>query len=595
MMSSTLETIAERYQVTGRLGSGGMGEVYRAQDSVLNRTVALKVLPVELARQPGFITRFRREAQSVARVNHPNVVQVYDWGESEDTYYMVMEYVRGKNLRQILAENGSLAPRQACEVISQVLGALAAAHDQGLVHRDVKPENVLVSTDGAVKVTDFGIARAAEGTAFTSSMLGTVAYAAPEQARGEAVGPRTDLYSVGCLFYELLTGSMPFEGDAARILHLHLTERVPVPSAAAPQAGTDADYIVSTATNPDPERRYSSALEMRIEVIAALSLLPPAASLAELTHEITSPVPADAIDTLVPVSEPRKKRRWLKMAAALVLLLSIAGAVFALSPVKVPRVAGLTQVAAKRQIEDAGLRANSKREFSDKLPDTVLRTIPPAGTRVKRGGGVIVVLSKGPELTDVPNLVGLQVEEAKLLIGSSGLTVGAIELRNSRDPVGAVLEQDPKPGRRRKGDPVNLVVSSGPRVFGVPDTFGKTQAEAEALINGAGFVVKVETVFSDATEGTVYDQTPKAGTQAEEGSAVKIFVSKGPEPFDVPNVIGKKCAEAKSQLEGRGLVVVVKDVDGNPISCSTNTVLDQAPRSPTKVRKGQEVILYVAK
>lgn len=594
-MSSTLEAIAGRYQVTGRLGSGGMGEVYRAQDSVLGRTVALKVLPVELARQPGFITRFRREAQSVARVNHPNVVQVYDWGESEDTYYMVMEYVRGKNLRQILAENGSLAPRQACEVISQVLGALAAAHDQGLVHRDVKPENVLVSTDGVVKVTDFGIARAAEGTAFTSSMLGTVAYAAPEQARGEVVGPRTDLYSAGCLFYELLTGSMPFEGDAAHILHLHLTERVPVPSAAAPQAGTDADYIVSTATNPDPDRRYASALEMRIDVIAALSHLPQAAPLAELTHEITSPVPADAIDTLVPVSEPRKKRRWLKIAAAVGVLIAIAGGVFALSPVKVPRVAGLTQVAAERQIEDAGLQANSRREFSDKSPGTVLRTIPAAGERVKRGGSVTVVVSKGPELTDVPNLVGLHVEEAKLLIDRSGLIVGAIENRHSRDPVGAVLEQDPKPGKVRKGDPVNLVVSSGPQLFGVPDTFGKNQTEAEALLKGASFVVKVESAFNDAPEGTVYDQTPKAGTQAEEGSEVKIFVSKGPQPFDMPDVKSKKCADAKSQLEGLGLVVVVKAFDGKPIDCSTNIVLAQDPLPGTKVRKGQQVILYLAK
>jgi len=594
-MSSTVETIADRYQVTGRLGSGGMGEVYRAQDSVLGRTVALKVLPVELARQPGFITRFQREAQSAARVNHPNVVQVYDWGESEDTYYMVMEYVRGKNLRQILGENGRLEPRQACEVISQVLGALAAAHDQGLVHRDVKPENVLVSTDGAVKVTDFGIARAAEGTAFTSSMLGTVAYAAPEQARGEPVGPRTDLYSAGCVYYELLTGSMPFEGDAARILHLHLTERVPAPSVTAPEAGSDADFIVFTATDPDPARRYSSALEMRIDVIAALSHLPQAAPLAELTHEITSEVPADAIDTLVPASEPRKKRRWLKIAAAFITLLAIAGAVFALSPVKVPSVTGLTQAAAQGQIEAADLTANFKREFSDDPVDTVIRTSPAPGKRIKRGGAVVVFVSAGPELTDVPNLVGLNVEAAKLLIGTSGLTVGAIEDRHAKDPVGMVLEQDPKPGRVRKGNPVNLVVSSGPQVFGVPHTLGKTQAEAEALVTGAGFIVKIESAFNDALEGTVYDQTPKAGTQAEEGSQVKIFVSKGPQPFDMPDVKGKKCSDAKSQLEGLGLVVVVKDNLGNPIDCSTNIVLDQDPLPKTKVRKGQQAILYVSR
>jgi beta-lactam-binding protein with PASTA domain len=330
-------------------------------------------------------------------------------------------------------------------------------------------------------------------------------------------------------------------------------------------------------------------------VIAALSRLPQAAPLADLTREMTSPVPAEAVDTLVSAPQPRKKRRWLKITAAALALIALAGAVFALSPVKVPRVAGLTQAAAQQRIEDAGLKANFKREFSDEPADTVIRTVPPFGERAKRGSVVLVFVSAGPELTDVPNLLGVNVEEAKLLITSKGLTVGAIELRNSRDPAGAVLEQDPKPGRVRKGDPVNLVVSSGPQMVEVPDTLGKPQAEAEALLIDAGFVAKAESAFNDAPEGTVYDQTPKGGTQAEEGSEVIIFVSKGPEPFDMPDVRNKKCSEAKSQLENLGLVVVVKDAEGKPIDCAANIVLDQAPRAPTKVRKGQEVILYVEK
>ncbi|MEO7803471.1 MAG: protein kinase, partial [Actinomycetota bacterium] len=221
-MEPISQVIAGRYHLVARIGGGGMGEVFRARDAVLGRTVALKILPRSVASSLVSVERFRREAQAAARISHANVVAVHDWGETEGTYYMVMEYLRGRNLRELLADHGTLETRQACQVIDQVLSALSSAHAEGLVHRDIKPENILISTEGIVKVTDFGIAHVREGTSSTGGILGTVAYIAPEQARGDGVDARADIYASGCVMYELLTGAPVFEGDAARVLYQHL-------------------------------------------------------------------------------------------------------------------------------------------------------------------------------------------------------------------------------------------------------------------------------------------------------------------------------------------------------------------------------------
>lgn len=591
----TPSEVAGRYVIAGRIGSGGMGDVFRARDSVLGRTVALKMLPFELAIQPGFVERFRAEAQSVARISHPNVVQVHDWGQEGDTYYMVMEYVRGKNLRQILASTRKLPPRQAAQVTGQVLGALGAAHDKGVIHRDVKPENVIVATDGRVKVTDFGIARAAENAALTGGMLGTVAYVAPEQARGEHVDSRTDLYSTGCMLYELLTGSLPFEGDAAKVLQEHLNSRVPEPSLLAPEVGSKLDRVVCKATAPDPSERYQSAAEMRKELAAAISQLPEAPPLAELTEEFTSEASIESIETVVRQAPPKRRRRWVRWVVAAVLLAALAGGVAYVGPTQVPAMAGETRPVAEERIRQAGLEARFAEVFSDDVPlGEVITTRPGAGSWTRRGGSVSVSVSAGPKLTDVPAVAGMQLDQARQAILEADLAIGNIERRNSVEPVDKVLSQDPEPKQVKSGELVTLVVSDGPAILPIPQLNGKGVDAAEAQLREQGFRPARQTVFNGAAAGTVVGQAPAAGEPHPQGTEVKLQVSKGPQPFQVPEVKGKSCADAKAQLEGLGMKVVSQTSGGGAATCGGNRVLEQDPLPQSERKPGAEATLYVA-
>ncbi|HEX2180616.1 MAG TPA: Stk1 family PASTA domain-containing Ser/Thr kinase [Actinomycetota bacterium] len=586
--------IAGRYLIAGRIGSGGMGEVFRARDSVLGRTVAIKMLPFELAIQPGFVERFRAEAQAVARISHANVVQVHDWGQEDDTYYMVMEYVRGKNLRQVLAHSKRLHPRQAAQVTGQVLGALGAAHDKGVIHRDVKPENVVVSTDGRIKVADFGIARAVENAALTGGMLGTVAYVAPEQARGEHVDPRTDLYSTGCMLYELLTGSLPFEGDAAKVLQDHLNSRVPAPSILVPEVGEALDRIVLKATAPNPEDRYQSAPEMRKDLAAVMQSLPEAPPLSALTEEFTSEASADSIETVVRQAPPRRKRKWRRWAVAAVLLMALAGAVFYIGPTRVPSVRGVPRAVAEERIQQAGLDGRFREVFSDDIPlGEVVASRPRAGSWTTKGGTVAVSVSAGPKLSDVPNVVGMQLEQARQAILDADLAIGKVDQHHSIEPVDKVLSQDPPPKQVKSGDVVTLIVSKGPAILPLPKLTGKPADAAEKELRDQGFTPVRESVFNGAAAGTVVGQAPPAGEPHQQGTEVKIQVSKGPQPFKVPDVKGKSCADAKAQLEGLGMKVVAQSSGGGAATCGGNAVLEQDPLADSERKPGAEATLYV--
>lgn len=584
----TVEALAGRYVVTGRIGSGGMGRVLRARDSVLGRTVALKVLPVDLASQPGFVDRFRAEAKAAARVSHPGVVQVHDWGEEDRTYYMVMEYVRGRNLRQILSK-GPVEPAQACEIMAQILAALGAAHEKGLVHRDVKPENILVAVDGTVKVTDFGIARVVEAAGLTGSLMGTVAYAAPEQARGEKVDGRTDLYSAGCLLYELLTGSLPFEGDVVSILHQHLNGRVPAPSSQNP-AVAPLDSIVRKATAPEPAGRYSSAAEMRTEVLAVAKFLPQPSALSELTREVTGEVALESMETALPGVQ-RSRRRSKRMILTLVLAGSLAAAWF-FGVSTVPSVAGLGRPAALQRIRDAGLDPALRTQFSDAPENTVLSSKPGPGRPMLKGTEVTLVVSAGPELTDLPSLTGTHIDEVKKRIAGSGLVLGNLEERHDRQQGGLVLGQEPQPGKVRKGDPVNLIVSKGPEIIALPNLAGTPFTESENLLRQKGFDVVRENVFNDDLAGRVVGQTPKPGETHPQGTVVKLAVSKGPAPFSMPDLKGKPCTEARAA--GAGLVITIRSSGGGEAPCGANRVLEQDPLPGTTVNKGREATLYVS-
>lgn len=586
--------IGGRYLISGRIGSGGMGEVFRARDSDLGRTVALKMLPFELAIQRGFVERFRAEAQAAARISHPNVVQVYHSGQEGETNYIVMEYVRGKNLRQILAANQRLQPRQAAEVVRHVLKALEAAHDKGVIHRDVKPENILVSSEGSVKVTDFGIARALERAQLTAGMLGTVAYVAPEQARGEAVDPRTDLYSTGCMLYELVTGSLPFEGDAAKVLQDHLSKQVPAPSVLAPQAAP-LDGVVRRATALRPQDRYPSAAAMLQDLQAAMASLPQAPALSALTAELTSEVPAESVDTVIrQVLPPGKLTGWRRWILAALAVLVLAGGLVALGPTRVPSIAGVSREVAGQRIRRAGLQARFKQVFSESSPGTVIGAKPSSGAWTRRGAGVAVTLSAGPRQSDVPPVVGLQLEQARRAIVAAGLTVGNIERRNDREPANRVLGQRPEPGRVRSGDPVSLVVSAGPAILEVPNLVGSLASEAAKILDGRGFGASLEPVFNPAAESTVVGQTPAAGQKLPQGTVIKLQVSRGPQPFQMPDVKGKACSETKAQLEALGMRVVAQSAGGAPGQCGANRVLEQDPLPQSSRRPGDEATLYVS-
>lgn len=584
--------IAGRYVISGRLGSGGMGDVFKARDSVLGRTVALKMLPFELAVQPGFVDRFRAEAQAIARISHPNVVQVHDWGQEEETYYMVMEYVRGKNLRQVLATAGLLQPKQAAQITGQVLGALAAAHNNGVIHRDVKPENVVVATDGRVKVMDFGIARALERSAVTAGLMGTVAYVAPEQARGELTDARADIYSTGCMLYELLTGTLPFEGDAATVLHQHLHGRVPAPSALVPAAGSALDRVVSKSTAPALEDRYASAGAMRKELASLMGSLPDAPPLTDLTSETTSETDGEGMQTLLRSPEPKRRGRIRPWLLAVLVMAIVAGGVYAVGPTRVPDLTGLDQARAEERLGGLGLDPAVQMVFDDETVGTVVSSDPSGGSWARRGEEVNLAVSRGPRQTDLPSLVGMHINQAEEVILQQDLTLGEVVRENSLEPVDTVLSQDPDPGRRRSGDPVSMVVSSGPAIVALPEVVNRPAAEVQKQLVDAGFVVSMHEVFSAATQGTVVSQDPGPADELPQGTEVVLQVSKGQEPFVMPSVKGKACSDAKGELEALGMAVNVQSAAGGAAECA-GSVLEQDPLPESRRTAGDGATLYV--
>lgn len=593
--TDTPSQIAGRYRISGRIGSGGMGDVLRAHDRVLGRTVALKILPVDLAVQPAFVESFLAEAQAVAQVSHSGVVQVHDWGQQDQTYFMVMEYVRGKNLRQVLAAtpDGRLHPGQAAQVAAEVLVALAAAHDKGVVHRDVKPENVMLGTDGKIKVADFGIARALDRAMLTGGLMGTVAYVAPEQARGEPVDARADVYSTGCMLFELLTGSLPFEGDAAQILQQHLNSRVPVPSELTPSVPAVLDRIVARATAPAPENRYRSASEMARELSSAISGLGAAPPLSRLVEEMTSEGVFESFDTVVRRKPAKRTRRWIRWVIGFAVLALVAGGILYLGPTQVPQVVGEQGPGARTRIERAGLKVNFRKAFSDRAPGTVTGSRPSPGAWTRRGKAVAVSLSVGPKLSNVPAVIGMQLQQARQAIVTGDLVVGGVTTRKDREPAGRIIDQDPKPGTVRAGELVNLVVSEGPAILDLPPVTGKPEAEAQKTLTDLGFVVATDPVFDAAAPGTVLGQDPAAGQKLAQGAPVRLRVSKGRAPFAMPDVKGRPCSEARTQLLALEMKVVIQSAGGGPAQCAANKVLEQDPLPQSTRRAGDEGTLYV--
>ncbi len=608
-MSVLESTIDGRYQVITRIASGGMGEVYRAQDAVLGRDVALKVLHPQLAGDRGFVDRFRREARAAAVLNHPNVVGVYDWGVTDGTYFMVMEFVRGQNLRALLQHVERLEPAQVAEVSLQVLAALDHAHGHGIVHRDVKPENILIADNGTLKVADFGLARAfadshvsqAEGT-----VTGTVQYLAPEQVQGEPADPRTDLYATGIVMFELLTGNPPYSGETSlAIAYQHLSGTVPAPSVVVPALEPALDRAVLQATARDRADRPASARALAEQIAQARGSMAPAQPVAELAAQVPTVdfVPEDRASTVtIPRAQsPRAKRsrRFRLVAGILALIALLGGGAWAgwtyVVPhyTVVPSVVDLTMVQARVRLDRAGLDVEvADSVFSSEVEaGSIVRTIPPPGDRIRTTGTVTLVPSKGPELIAIPPVTGLSQRVATQKLRKAGFEVEVRQVFDDRVQQGNVIDQSPAARiELEKGLTVTITVSRGPELVGIPDVAGQDEETATATLQNLGFGVAATEEFSaQVNKGDVIRTNPPIGSDVPKGSEVTLVVSKGPETFPMPNVIGMTADGARDRLEGLGLKVREVQVPGS----IGNEVVGQEPDAGTTVEQGEEVTIFV--
>ena len=560
--------LGDRYELVSVIGRGGMAEVWEARDVRLGRRVAIKILRPDLARDPAFQARFRREAQSAASLNHPNIVAVYDTGEdvyldgTESTIvpYIVMEYVDGMTLRQILSSGRRLLPERALEITAGILSALDYAHGHGIVHRDIKPANVMLTRTGDVKVMDFGIARAMNDTGHTmtsaQTVMGTAQYLSPEQARGEIVDARSDLYSTGVLLYELLTARPPFTGDSpVSIAYQHVSEQALPPSQVDPEVPREIDPVVMRSLAKSPDDRYQTASEFRADVERAVIGVP---TNAEMTAAVPMIV-GDATQRMDAVqatqvyavdTEPPRGRRAQRGAGfvaavtigVLALIgLAILGAALVLNrstanTVSVPDLKGLTIKQAESVLQRTGLVLGSQTpEVSEKPVDTIIGQQPTPGEQLEQGQAVNITVSAGKEKTTVPPLVGLtSVADAETALSDAKLVLGTVTEQDGAEPKGYVLSQNPPEGTSVDvGAKVDVVISTGK--MAVPSVVGQPEEVARAALSAAGLDVNVVYQESETVpQGIVLEQDPPAGSTADKGTVVTLVVAVAPEPTPTP-------------------------------------------------------------
>ncbi|MEG8275973.1 Stk1 family PASTA domain-containing Ser/Thr kinase [Streptomyces sp. AHA2] len=627
-----------RYRIDARIAVGGMATVYRAVDTRLDRILALKVMHPSLAVDASFVERFIREAKSVARLSHPNVVQVFDQGTDGAYVYLAMEYVAGCTLRDVLRERGALQPRAALDILEPVLAALGAAHRAGFVHRDMKPENVLIGDDGRVKVADFGLVRAVDTvTNTTGTVLGTVSYLAPEQIENGTAEPRVDVYACGVMLYEMLTGDKPHDGDSpAVILYKHLHEDVPPPSAAVPGLAYELDEMVASATARTPEVRPYDAVALLARVRDGrarladdqLDAVPPRALTSDhdnaddrtsvIPRALTTPRPgASGRDGAAPEAELNRTSRLaspppaapagrravprgpMALVVAVLLVLGVGTGLWYINSgqfTEVPPLLAKTQDQAEDRLRDAGLELGKvEHAHSDTVErGRVISSDPGTGARIRGNDSVSITVSDGPETVRVPALAGRELAEARSLLKDDGLEPGMVTREFSDDvPRGAVVSAEPADGTKvRAGTAVALVVSKGSPVD-VPDVTGDDLADAEAELKEAGLKVKVaeERVTSaEFEQGQVAAQSPKAGGRAAEGDTVTLTVSKGPEMVEVPDVVGDGVDDATRALEEAGFEV---DEDRGLLGLFGDTVEGQSVEGGERAPKGSTITIEI--
>lgn len=611
------KTLAQgRYKVGPAIGHGGMAEVYLGIDTRLDRQVAIKIMRSDLADDQVFLARFHREAHSVAQLNNPNIVSIYDTGEEtftnpdgtvEKAPYIVMEYVKGQTLRDIIKENGALSQRDSEQIIIGILNALEYSHRMGIIHRDIKPGNIMISDQGVVKVMDFGIARALDdsATAMTQSqgVVGTAQYLSPEQARGETVDMRSDLYSAGCVLYEMLTGRPPFTGDSpVAIAYQHVSQVATPPSAIVPGLPKIWDSVIAKSMAKDRQNRYTTAAEFKHDILAIMNggriaaegynPLTDLGSTRDAETTAMSPLtltaaPNTSTQTLgqqrvapaaTETEPPRKKRHtalWiiLGIIAAALIGASVWFTIDQTQNVTVPTItAGMSETTAQEKIQGAGLTFKAQQDpNTDKPKGTFIKQDPAGGTSVPKGTTILVWFSSGPESSVIPDVAGMTQSQAKQALQASGFSVSSVSVENS--PTVAknhVIRTNPVAGTSEsKGSSVVLYISSGET--SVPNVIGKNQNDAQSLLTKAGFNVTIQQQNSSTVpSNTVISMNPGAGSIVPQGSMITLLVSSGPQQTSVPaDLSGQSVATVKSALNALGLKVAV-----NPSNAQSTWIVD---------------------
>ncbi|MER7443136.1 Stk1 family PASTA domain-containing Ser/Thr kinase [Micromonospora avicenniae] len=615
-----------RYRIRGRVARGGMATVYTATDERLERTVAVKIIhptqaPEAQARIAGFVERFTDEAKTIARLTHPNVVAVYDQGTHAGLPYLVMEYVRGRTLREVLAERRRLNPDEALAIFEQMLAAIGAAHRSGVVHRDVKPENVLVAeaptggmanlVDSVVKVADFGLARAVEASAEEESgnqLMATVAYVAPELVTKGYADPRTDVYSAGIVLFEMLTGRVPYDGGRpVDIAWQHVDRDVPSPSTLVPGLPAVLDRLVAHATRRDPAARPADAGALLAEVQVARDDLGNSNGHTTVLRRVTAAPPVSEPTMVVAAVRPAERPAWARLpegglragrrraapeesdglgsrfgglftrlagenrgrlaliaaAAAIVLVAALAGWYLTMGRyTDAPQLVSLTKAEAEAQVARAGLVLKyAEPRYDATVPkDSVLLQVPASADRIIKGGTITLTLSLGPEQFPVPDVVGKEFELAEADLVNAGLVVVKGTARYDDNlPAGVVVATNPKVGAEVKpGAKVTVILSKGKAPISVPNLVGKNLNEARSALSQLGLVAVENYKDSDKPKDEIIGQSPSDGTGVERGAEVKLDISKGPPLVVVPRVMDLPCQQAKQVLESQGFPVTVQ-------------------------------------
>ena len=624
-----------RYKLIGNIGSGGMANVFLAHDLILDREVAIKVLRFDFQNDQSAIRRFQREALAATELVHPNIVTVYDVGEEDGMQFLVMEYVKGMDLKRYIQTHYPVPYLQIVDIIQQILSAVALAHQHRIIHRDLKPQNVLINEDGVVKITDFGIAIALSETSITqtNSMLGSVHYLSPEQARGSMATNQSDIYAIGIILYEILTGKVPFDGESAVTIALkHFQDEIPSIRIYDKNVPQSLENVVLKATAKEPADRYKTADEMRADLDTVLSperlneprwephalmdetrVLTPVEAAQVETPPVEEPVAETAADQAEEAAQPKKKKRkrWLLLPIIMVIALLGIGSYFLFGggrgDVAIPEVSGQTEAAARAELEAAGLKvADEVEEIEDDEVEAgnVVKTDPPEGNEVKKNSVVTLYISSGTKKITLDDYEGRSFDDVKKELIDLGFDEDRIkeELESSDDvDEGDIISQSPAAGREVSPaeDEITFKVSSGPDSFAMDNYYGMTEADARAALTSRGVdrsQIEVNYQSSSQPSGTIIAQAPATGeTVVTSQTTITLTVSSGQEMVNVPRIVGKSQADAEADLNEAGLDSTFEEEDGYNDSVPAGHVVRVSPGAGTSVEVGSTVTVTISR